>query len=113
MQRKEYLHKKRKTKVEESALKCEKLTHFFSKEGIKESNQTYATLHTDCKISESSCTRIDDLQSPATDESMANYRGYTLSITKIQEKVGNGTLSVYHEKIGSRKRLLAKCFQLI
>ena len=30
-------------------------------------------------------------------------------MNKIQEKVGKDTLSVYHEKIGSRKRLLAKC----
>ena len=37
------------------------------------------------------------------------YRGYPLNIKKIQDKVGKEALSVYSNKIGSRKRLLAKC----
>ena len=39
----------------------------------------------------------------------ALYERYILDVNKIQEKVGKDILSVYHEKIGSRKRLLAKC----
>ena len=41
--------------------------------------------------------------------SLNSYRGYLLNINKIQKKVGNETISVYSEKIGSRKRQLAKC----
>ena len=41
--------------------------------------------------------------------SLNSYRGYLLIINKIQNKVGKETLSVYSEKIGSRKRQFAKC----
>ena len=36
-------------------------------------------------------------------------RGYLLNINKIKKKVGNEAISVCSEKIGSRKRQLAKC----
>ena len=42
-------------------------------------------------------------------QSTACYQGYILDVNKIQEKVGKDILSVYHEKIGSRKRLISKC----
>ena len=41
--------------------------------------------------------------------SLNSYKGYLLNINKIQNKVGKEIISVYSEKIGSRKRLLAKC----
>ena len=37
------------------------------------------------------------------------YKGYVLDIRKVQEKIGKNIISIYHEKIGQRKRLLAKC----
>ena len=42
-------------------------------------------------------------------KSAACYQGYILDVNKIQDKVGKDILSVYHEKIGSRKRLISKC----
>ena len=41
--------------------------------------------------------------------SLISYKGYLLNINKIQNKVGKEIISVYSEKIGSRKRQLAKC----
>merc|ERR1712082_386203 len=37
------------------------------------------------------------------------YKGYVLDIRKIQEKIGKNIISIYHEKIGKKKRILAKC----
>ena len=36
-------------------------------------------------------------------------KGYVLDIRKVQEKIGKNIISIYHEKIRQRKRLLAKC----
>ena len=114
MPRKEYLLKKRRTETEESATKCQKLTNFFSKGAAENRNQKQATDRTDDQydqVSQSSSSRIDDNNDRASDGAKAttSYQGYILNIDKIQGKVGDDILSAYHKKIGSRKRLLAKC----
>ena len=103
MPRKEYLLKKRRTETEESATKCQKLTNFFSKGAAEDGNQKQATDCTDDQydqVSQSSSSRIDDNNDRASDGAKAttSYQGYILNIDKIQEKVGDDILSVYHEK---------------
>ena len=37
------------------------------------------------------------------------YKGYVLDIRKVQEKNGQNIISIYLEKIGKKKQMLAKC----
>ena len=67
---------------------------------------SHQTDGTDSEVNNQNATTQNDDQ---IDCSLNLYRGYSLNIKKIQDKAGKETISVYHDKIGSRKRLLAKC----
>lgn len=84
---------------------------FFSKEATEKEEENQGSDPTIEGITEASSSRVDGNSDPRSDEvkSVATYQGYILNINRIQGKVGNDVLRVYHEKFGSRKRLLAKC----
>ncbi len=101
MPRKEYLQKKRRVEAEESATKCQKLTYFFGKEtGAAEQEKEKAAEQLPEPSLRSNNVDCADRQVAGKVKSPILYQGYFLDVKKIQEKVGNDILSVYHEKIG-------------